>query len=295
MTTILVTGATGTVGSSLIPLLRGRGVDVRALVRDPDRAQRISAAGAQVVHGDFRDPASLRAAFDGVDAVFLAYGNVPEQVEYECAVIDETERSGARRIVKLSARGVAEDSPVAYWHWHAMIERHLRASSTPATVLQPGFLMTNLLAAAESVRQQGMLFAPAADARIAMIHPGDVAAVAAVALTESGYDGRTFVLTGPEAMTYQRVADDLSAELGRQIGYVDIPPEAATAALIGAGVPAFAAEQVVRVFDALRQGVQSTTTSSVRTLTGRDPHPFAGFARDYAGAFVSEGSARVNA
>ena len=292
MTTILVTGATGTVGSSLIPLLRGRGVDVRALVRDPDRAQRISAAGAQVVHGDFRNPASLRAAFDGVDAVFLAYGNVPEQVEYECAVIDETERSGARRIVKLSARGVAEDSPVAYWHWHAMIERHLRASSTPATVLQPGFLMTNLLAAAESVRQQGMLFAHAADARIAMIHPGDVAAVA---LTESGYDGRTFVLTGPEAMTYQRVADDLSAELGRQIGYVDIPPEAATAALIGAGVPAFAAEQVVRVFDALRQGVQSTTTGSVRTLTGRDPHPFAGFARDYAGAFVSEGSARVNA
>ena len=295
MTPILVTGATGTVGSTLIPLLRGRGVDVRAFVRDPDRAQRISAAGVQIVHGDFRNPASLRAALEGVEAVFLACGNVPEQVEYECAVIDETERCGARRIVKLSARGAAEDSPVAYWRWHAMIERHLRASSTPATVLQPGFLMTNLLGAAESVRRQGMLFAPAAGAQIAMIHPSDVAASAAVALTERGHDGRTFVLTGPEALTYQRVADDLSAQIGRQIGYVDIPPEAATAALIGSGLPAFAAEQVVRVFDALRQGAQSTTTGSVLTLTGRDPHPFAGFARDYAGAFVDEASARVSA
>jgi len=140
-----------------------------------------------------------------------------------------------------------------------------------------------------------MLFAPAAGAQIAMIHPSDVAASAAVALTERGHDGRTFVLTGPEALTYQRVADDLSAQIGRQIGYVDIPPEAATAALIGSGLPAFAAEQVVRVFDALRQGAQSTTTGSVLTLTGRDPHPFAGFARDYAGAFVDEASARVSA
>ncbi len=75
------------------------------------------------MHGDFRNPASLRAVLDGIDAVFLACGNVPEQVEYECAVIDETERSGARRIVKLSARGAAEDSPVAYWHWHEVTER----------------------------------------------------------------------------------------------------------------------------------------------------------------------------
>lgn len=293
MTTILVTGATGTVGSSLIPLLRGRGVDVRALVRDRDRAQRISAAGAQIVHGDFRNPASLRAVLDGVDAVFLACGNVPEQVEFECAVIDETERSGAQRIVKLSARGAAEDSPVAYWHWHATIERHLRASSTPATVLQPGFLMTNLLGAADGIRRQGLLFAPAADARIAMIHPSDVAAGAAVALIESGHDGRTLVLTGSEALTYQGVADELSAHFGRQIGYVDIPPEAATAALVGAGLPAFAAEQVVRVFDALRQGAQSTTTGAVQTLTGREPLSFARFAADGAGAFVSDGRVRA--
>lgn len=99
MTTILVTGATGTIGSALIPLLRARGVDVRALVRNPDRAQRISAASTQIVKGDFSDRASLRAAVDGVDTVFLACGNVPERVEYECAVIDEADSAGAQGIV----------------------------------------------------------------------------------------------------------------------------------------------------------------------------------------------------
>jgi len=292
--TILVTGATGTVGSPLISRLRERRVDVRALVRHPDRAGGIAAAGAHLVGGDFGDPASLRAALDGVSAVFLACGNVPEQVDYECAVIDAAETSGVQRIVKLSARGAAVDSPVAYWHWHAVIERHLRASGTPFTVLQPGFLMTNLLGAADQVRHQGMLFAPAADARIAMIDPGDIAAAAAVALTESGHEGQTYVLTGPEAMTYHRVAEDLSAAIGRRVGFVDIPSDAARSALVGAGLPSFAADQVVRVFDALRHGAQSSTTDTVRALTGTPARPFAAFARDYAGAFVSNETAAAS-
>ena len=93
-------------------------------------------------------------ALRDVDAVFLACGNVPDQVAYECAVIDEAARSGVRRIVKLSARGAAIGSPVAYWDWHGLIERHLQASGIPSVVLQPGFLMTNLLAAAEQVGQR---------------------------------------------------------------------------------------------------------------------------------------------
>ena len=142
-------------------------------------------------------------------------------------MIDAAAAAGVRRIVKLSARGAAIGAPVAYWHWHGLIEQHLQASGVPAVLLQPGFLMTNLLGAAEQVRQQGMLFAPAGGARIAMIDPADVAAAAAVALTTDGHDGSTYVLTGPEAITYTQVAADLSAATGRPVGFVDIPPEAA--------------------------------------------------------------------
>jgi len=295
MSKILVTGATGTVGSILVPALRGRDSKVRALIHNPDHEGLFAGDDIELAFADFADPATLRTALQDVDAVFLACGNVPDQVAYECAVIDEAARSGVRRIVKLSARGAAIGSPVAYWDWHGQIERHLQASGIPSVLLQPGFLMTNLLVAAAQIGQ-GMLFAPAGAARIAMIDPADVAAAAAVALTTDEHESQTYVLTGPAAITYEQVALDLSAATGRRVGFVDIPSEAAAAALIEAGLPPFVARQVVTVFDQLRTGVQAETTQAVQQITGRPARPFAMFARDHAGAFsAAEASTAVNA
>jgi len=285
MTTILVTGATGSVGARLVNELRTKGQNVRALVHHPYHAAKLDGSGAQLVLADFADPTSVRAALDGVDAVFLACGNVPDQVAYECAVIDEAKGAGVQRIVKLSARGAAVGSRVAYWDWHGLIERRLQASGMAATVLRPSFLMTNLLAAAGANTIPCCCTGLAAGARISMVDPRDVAAVAAVALTTTGHQGRTYVLTGPVAITYQQVAQDLSAATGRSIDFVDIPPEVATVALIEAGLPQFAAEQVVTVFGELRAGVQWETTDTVRVLTGHPARPFAVFARDHADAF----------
>jgi len=271
--TIGVTAATGTIGSIVVHLLQARGLDVRPLGRD----------------------AASGVGLDGVDALFLACGNVPEQVAFECAVIDAAQRSGVGRIVKLSARGAEIGSAIAYWHWHGLIEQHLQASGIPATVLQPGFAMTNLLGAAEHVRQQGMLFAPAGTAPIAMVDPRDVAAVAAVALTDGQHEGRTYVLTGPAAINYDQVAADLSTATGRRVGYVDIPPEAAVPALVESGLPPFAAEQIVTIFGALRGGAQSVTTDNVEVLTRSRPRSFATFAHDYAAAFASDAPARLTA
>jgi len=296
MSKILITGATGTVGSMLVPALSGQGSTVRALIHHPDHAERLSGHAVELAFGDFADPATIRSAMRDVDAVFLACGNVPDQVSYECAVIDEAVRSGVRRIVKLSARGAEIGSPVAYWDWHGLIERHLRASGIPSVVLQPGFLMTNLLAAAQQVSQQGMLFAPAGSARIAMIDPADIAAAAAVALTGDDHDGATYVLTGPAAITYQQVALELSAATGRTVGFADIPAEAATAAMIEAGLPPFVVDQVVSVFGQLQAGVQSKTSDAVQLVTGRPARPLAVFARNYAGAFSAvESGNTVNA
>jgi uncharacterized protein YbjT (DUF2867 family) len=289
MTTVLVTGATGTVGSALVPLLTARGVAVSALTRDPSRAQSILGDNVAIQRGDFADPASLRAAAEAVDAVFLACSNVPDQVAYECAMIDEAARAGVRQIVKLSARGVGADAPVGYWRWHHQIERHLVASKVPAVMLRPSFLMTNFLAAADQVRNAGMLFAPVGTASISMIHPADVAEIAAIALTTQGHQGQSYVLTGPEAISYAEVASHVSAATGQSVGYADIPSEAAHQALVQAGLPPFAAEQFVAVFAALRDGAQATTTDTVHTLTGRAARPFADFAREYASAFSSGG------
>ena len=272
--TILVTGATGNVGSVVVDLLQARDVHIRTLTGQPRPL----------------DGATLATVLDGADAVFLGCGNVPEQVDFECSVIDQAARTGVRRIVKLSAQGADPAAAVAYWRWHAQIEQHLRASGVPSVVLQPSFYMSNLFAATEHVRQHGMLFAPAGGTAITMVHPADVAAVATVALTTDGHDGATYLVTGPEAVTYSQVAADLSAATGRPVGYAAIPPEAAREALLGAGLPDFVVAQLLEIFAALRRGEQTVTTDTVQRLTGWAPQTFATWAATYADVFRSADS-----
>jgi uncharacterized protein YbjT (DUF2867 family) len=285
MQKILVSGATGNVGSRVIHELRGRGVPVRAFVRDRDRAMEMLGDDVELAVGDFGEPGSIQAALDGVDGVFLACSNQPQQVEYENRVIDAAEEAGVRRIVKLSALGAEIGSPVAFWDWHARIENHLRASSVPFVILRPTFSMANLLASAEAVQYTGKLFAPAGDAEVSMIHPQDIAAVASATLIEDGHEGKWYTLTGPEAITFGQVAGYLWGTLGREIEYLNVPDEAALQGMVEQGLPEFVAGQIVTVFGILRSGAQERTTSTVRTLTGRKPHGFAEFAGEYAPLF----------
>jgi nucleoside-diphosphate-sugar epimerase len=113
MQRVLVTGATGNVGSRVVRELLERGVPVRAFVRDPGKAAAQLGDHVEPAVGDFGDPGSMKAALDGVDGVFLACSNQPRQVEYETRVIDAAREMGVRRIVKLSARGAEIGSPVA--------------------------------------------------------------------------------------------------------------------------------------------------------------------------------------
>ena len=286
MTKVLVTGATGNVGSQVIRELLERGVPVRAFVRDPGKASAMLGEGVELAVGDFGDPESLRRALEGADGVFLACANQPRQVEYETRVIDAAREMGVRRIVKLSALGAEVGSPVAFWDWHARIEHHLRASGIPSVILRPSFSMANLLASAEAVQYTGKLFAPAGDAGISMIHPRDVGAAAAVALIGDGQEGETYTLTGPAPITFEGVAGYLSEAVRREIEYLNVPDEAAQQSMTEQGLPEFAAAQIVTVFGVLRHGAQEQTTGTVRSLTGRGPRAFAEFAREIARWFA---------
>jgi len=287
MTRILVTGSTGNVGRTVTALLaQNETVQVRAFARDAVAASLPQTA--EVAVGDFADRGSLDAALDGVDVVYLACGNVAGQVDHECAVIDRAAAAGVRRIVKLSARGAELGSPVAFWHWHALIEAHLRASGIPGVVLQPSFLMSNLFAAADSVREHGLVVAPAAQARISMVDSADVAAVAVTALVDDGHDGRTYVITGPSAITYDIVAAALCDAVGRDVAYVGVSAAEARESMLGQGLPPFVVEQLSAVYTALRRGDQEATTDVVEALTGRPARSFLDFAREHRTAFSGE-------
>lgn len=269
--TTLVLGATGMVGSHVARALAAHGAPVRALVRDPLRAASVIGGETAMATGDLADRAAVDAALAGVDRVLLCLGNRPDQADLEVAAIDACRAAGVRRVVKISAKGAQPGSPVPFWDQHARIEDHLWRSGMAAVVLRPSTYASNLLASAEAVAVTGRLFAPAGSAPIAFIDPRDVADVATAALLDPAYDGQTITLTGSAALTFHNVADAWSAVAGRPVEYVDIPDDAARAALIDAGLPPWLAEGIVAVFGQLRQGAAASVTDQVARILGRPP------------------------
>ena len=293
--TVLVTGATGNVGGATVRALVARGEHVRALVRDPQRGRERLGGGVELVIGDFSDRPSVRRAMRGVDRLLLSSADGPDKVAHETAVVDEAVAAGVELIVKASALRAQSGSPLPPFDWNGRIEDHVRQAWIPAVNLRAGFYMTNLLAAAQPVRDAGALFAPAGTGAVAMIDPRDVGAVAAAVLTGKGHEGRDYVLTGAEAITYEQVAEALGAATRRPVAYVDVPPQAAREALAASGAPAWLVEHLDLFFELVRRGELEETTDTVRMLTGREPRSFAAFARDHAGLFEAGAAAAVGA
>ncbi|WP_327000070.1 NAD(P)H-binding protein [Dactylosporangium sp. NBC_01737] len=296
MTRILVTGATGTVGATVVQALQARGADVRAFVRDPAAAA-AKLGDVDLAPGDFDDPASLRRALAGVGRVYLSAADGPRKVAHETAVIDAAAGAGVELIVKLSSMHADPASALPAFRWHGEVEAHLRRSDVPAVLLRPAFFMTNLLMVAGGVAHTGLLHAPTAGRRIAMIDIRDVAEVAAAVLLAEGHAGRTYDLTGPSAITFADVAAALAGATGHPVRSVDLTEEQARPRFEGAGLPDWLATHLAGVFGVIRAGGFEHATGEVLRITGRPARDITGFAHDFAAAFappaVPAGTART--
>lgn len=279
---ILVTGATGKVGSAAVRLLAAQGLPTRALVRDPSRAADLGDA-VELATGDFDHSDTLDEAMLGVDTVILVSPAVPAQ---EIAVIDSAVRQGATHIVKITSKASA-DSPVERRRGQARIETHLVASGLAYTLLRPNAYLQNLLALAPMVKQAKAFTMSAGDGQIGMIDARDVAAAAtAVAAAPSAHAGKTYWLTGPDLITYADVAKELSAVLGHEIEYRRIRPDEHRAAMIQAGVPDAVATSNAQAFGLIAEGDAAWLTGDVRALTGNGPRGLRTFITEQVAAFV---------
>lgn len=290
--TVLVTGATGTVGSSVVSGLLDRGTGVRALVRDAQRARAVLDPTVEIVvlpsttGTPDAAPHALHAALEDVDAVFLACGNTPGQVPFERAVVRAAGAGGAGRLVKLSGPDPRPDSPVLVERWHAAIERTLALADLRWAVLRPCTFMTNLLWLAGAVASSGVLPVPAAGARVAFVDPYDVAAVAVELLVrEELPDGEVHPVTGPAAVSYAEVAAALSAATGTDVTYVPVSEDQARAHLLGTGMDPGLVELVLAVYARQRDGALAGVSSTVRDVTGREPRGISSFTQDHRDAF----------
>lgn len=281
---ILVTGATGKVGQEVVHQLAARDVPLRAFVRDPTRASHIRLPGVEVVAGDLSRPETLDEALLGVDRVFLLSSPDPDQVTLQGNCIDAARRAGVRHVVKVSVAG-GPDSGTQIGRWHWTTEKQLEASGLSFTFLRPTSYMQQLLMFAPSIAAIGSFHLSMGSGAVAVVDTRDVAAAAVCALTEPGHDRKIYDLTGPDALTFEEMADELSHAAGRKISYVHVPPDYARKSLLAMGVPRWLVDDMLILSSSFREGYGAAVSSAVPELTRRPARSFAEFARDYAPVF----------
>lgn len=281
---VLVTGATGNTGRAVVEALARRGAPVRAMVRAGTDRSRLP-EGVQTVVADFDDHASIATALEGAGRAYLVTPSSERAEEQQRHFADLAAQAGIHHLVVLSQLGADEQSPVRFLRYHGAVERHVRELGIARTFLRPNLFFQGLLAFAGTISSEGRFFAPIGDARVSAVDVRDIAAVAAVALTESGHEGATYTLTGPEALTHPQIAVALSGALGRDVTFIDVPPEAFADSL-RATLPPWQLEGLVEDYAHYRRGEAASVSSAVAELTGRPPVDIRQFARDYASAFA---------
>lgn len=284
---ILITGATGHIGTTLAKHLSAQGVPFRAMVRKADNNANIIAAlpGAEIVTGDFNDAGSLAYALQGMDKAFLLTNSSEEAETLQSNFVTAAVKSGLPHIVKLSQLHASAQSPVRFLRYHAAVEEKIRRSGIAYTFLRPNLFMQGLLGFRDIIRTQHQFFATAGNAPVSLVDTRDIAAVAAVALTGNGHTGKTYDITGPEALTHATLAQILSETLGRTIRYINVTENELLPALLHAGFPAWQAEGLIEDYAHYARGEAAAVSHAVQDITGKPARDFASFAAEHAAVF----------
>jgi uncharacterized protein YbjT (DUF2867 family) len=272
---ILVTGATGTVGSQVVRELLDRGARFCAGVH----SRPLDMQGVESRTIDYDRPETLPPALEGVRTAYL----VSYETLHEKAMVEAARGAGIERIVKQSAWRAGDDGFIS-GRWHREVEREIEESGMAWTFLRPNMFMQNFVTVhADSIRRESAFYESAEDARVSYIDARDVARVAAKVLTEPGHDGQAYDLSGPEAVTHEEIAEALSRALGRTIRFISISDEEFRKRWVEAGAHEEEAAAWVDISRYFRTGAGSTVTTAVQDLTGRAPTTLVEFCRDHKG------------
>ncbi|MER5738372.1 NAD(P)H-binding protein [Streptomyces sp. NPDC002262] len=275
---ILVTGATGNIGSALLKELHARGAGpLRGLTRDADRAA--FPEGTEAVEGDLAEPASLKPALTGVRSLFLV-----SRLGADAGILEAARKAGVEHVVLVSSITVQTHPHLGPAGENLAVEELLKESGMAWTILRPTQFASNALMWAASIRGGETVRAPYAETALPTIHPADVASVARVALTEPGHHGRTYALTGPEPVTARQQVEAIAAVLGREVPFAEISRRQARAQMVAVFGPE-AADAVLDVTGGDVNPELLRVRDTVSRVTGAPARPFRRWAAENADAF----------
>ena len=281
---VLVTGATGKVGTELLRLLRGRGVEVKAATRRPERAPDDLGSDVEFVELDYNATETWDAAVQGAERIFLVAPPFdPRADERLVSFLDWAVQSGCRHMVLLSAMGAEREDRMAL----GRVEQRIQRTGVPWTFLRPNIYMQNFARGflSRAIREQSVFRLPAGAAAVSFIDARDVAAAGAMALEGERHFGAAYTLTGARALTHEKAAAIIAAVLGRDVAYLPSGPDELRALLERRGWPAAQADTFLALFGAIREGERAPVTDDARRILGREPTDFETFARDYVTAW----------
>jgi uncharacterized protein YbjT (DUF2867 family) len=291
---IAVTGATGGLGGRVARRLAGRGVPIRLIVRDPGRAPELP--GAEVaVTGGYDDAEGMRRALDGTSAVFLVSASeAPDRMKLHAAAVDAVAAAGVEKVVYTSFLGARPDCTFTFGrhHWHT--EELIRRTGTSFTFLRDSLYLDFLpfmTGADPADVHRATIKGPAGDGRVSAVSRDDIADSAAAVLLAEGdaaalHHGRTYDMTGPEALTLDDVARIIGEVSGHPVTYKRETMDEAYASRASYGAPAFELEGWITTYTAIANGEVATVSDDVARLTGHDPADLAGFMRAHPESYA---------
>jgi uncharacterized protein YbjT (DUF2867 family) len=283
--TILVTAATSNVGSEVVRQLADENVKVRAAVRSLDRASNFP-ANVELVEFNLNDPDTVQKAFREVDRAFLMTPLVPNLADLDATCTEAAKQAGVKHLVKLSIMGADTEPDMLLAQAHRRSEEFIERSGIAYTFLRPNsFFQNYLIYTRASIINDNAIYLPLGSGKLSLVDIRDIAAIATVALTQSGHENQKYLITGSQTLDNSEVAAILSEVLGRKINYIDIPEEAARQAMQANQMPEVQIEMVLGLYAAQKEGRYDVITPLVRQIAGKDAIEFPQFAKDYADAF----------
>jgi uncharacterized protein YbjT (DUF2867 family) len=297
--TILVTGATGTVGSEVVKQLTSispssSGHKIRAAVHSKNKADKLKQFDnkrVEIVELDYAKPETVADALNKVDNLYLQTLPIPDVTDICSNLVKEAKKNNVKYIVKLSAMGADSDPRSTILRLHGEEEKIMADSGIAYTFLRPPAFMQNFVTQfGHTIRTQNAFYVPAGDAKMSFVDARDIAAIAVGMLTNNSNGGsqrhnKAYDITGQDALSYRQVADILSNEVGKKISYIDITEDGARKGMEQIGMSDWFIDIMIELFRIIRAGYGSETTAAVEHITGRKPISFAQFAKDYAEVF----------